>query len=115
MPASAYFEPEFAQSWSDFDPAKAIALLDEMGLRDRDGDGRREGLDGLPLQLTLEYTLGETPKQITVELITAHWRDVGIHVSLKQISGALQNIRDGGGLMDISIWHAVVNGYTFSH
>tara|TARA_B100001250_G_scaffold72458_1_gene58821 strand:+ start:13658 stop:15598 length:1941 start_codon:yes stop_codon:yes gene_type:complete len=106
VPASAYFEPEFATAWAGFDPIQASALLDDMGLLDRDGDGRREGLDGLPLELTLEYSLGETPKQITVELITAHWRDIGVHVSLKQISGALQNIRARGGLMDISIWHA---------
>ena len=104
--SSRYFEPEFASAWAEHDPARANALFDEMGLVDRDGDGRRDRPDGSPLEITLEYTLGETPKQITVDLVTAHWREVGVHVNLKQISGALQGIRTGAGVMDMSIWHA---------
>ena len=47
--ASRYFEPEFATAWAEFDPARANAMFDEMGLVDRDGDGRRERFDGKPL------------------------------------------------------------------
>ena len=104
--ASRYFEPEFATAWAEFDPARAQALFDEMGLVDRDGDGRRERLDGEPLQITLEYMIGETPKQVTLDLVTAHWREVGVNVNLKQISGSLQRIRARAGLMDMTIWHA---------
>ena len=106
VPASRYFEPEFATAWAQFDPARANALFDEMGLVDRDGDGRRERLDGDPLQITLEYMIGETPKQVTLDLVTAHWREAGVHVNLKQISGSLQRIRARAGLMDMTIWHA---------
>lgn len=106
VPASDYFEAEFARAFADHDPVRAAALLDEVGMLDRDGDGRREMPDGGPVEMTLEYTLGETPKQITVELVTAHWRDIGLHVNLKQISGSLKSIRASGGLMDMSIWHA---------
>ncbi len=91
---------------AQFDPARASALFDEMGLVDRDGDGRRERLDGDPLQITLEYMIGETPKQVTLDLVTAHWREAGVHVNLKQISGSLQRIRAKAGLMDMTIWHA---------
>ena len=106
VPSSRYFEPEFARAYADFDPGQARALLDEMGLVDVDGDGVREGTDGRPLNITLEYTLGETPKQQTVELVTAHWVEVGVHVSRKRISGALQSTRATAGLMDMAIWHA---------
>ncbi len=106
VPSSLYYEPEFARAWAEHDPERAGALLDEMGLVDSDGDGRREMPDGSPLEIVLEYSIGETPKQITVELVTAHWREVGVHVSLKQIDGALKSIRARGGLMDVSIWHA---------
>ena len=47
--------------------------------------GIREKRDGKPLVVTLEYSLGETPKQITVDLVTAHWREVGLHVNSRQI------------------------------
>ena len=106
VPSSRYYEPAFAQSWAQYDPAQARQLLDAAGIVDNDGDGRRDRPDGSPLEITLEYTLGETPKQITVELVTAHWREVGVHINRKQISGALQGVRARGGLMDMSIWHA---------
>ena len=104
--SSRYFEPAFATAWAEHDPQRARALLDEMGLIDRNGDGRRDHPDGHPLEITLEYTIGETPKQVTVDLVTAHWREVGLHINRKQISGALQGIRTRGGVMDMSIWHA---------
>jgi len=103
---SEFFDPAFASAYAEHDPERAEALLDEMGLVDRDGDGRRDHADGSRLEITLEYTLGETPKQITVDLVTAHWREVGLHINLKQISGALQGIRTRGGVMNMSIWHA---------
>ena len=104
--SSRYFEPEFASAYAQHDPERAMALLDEMDIVDRNGDGRRDHTDGSPLEITLEYTIGETPKQITVDLVTAHWREVGLHINLKQISGALQGIRTKAGQMNMSIWHA---------
>jgi peptide/nickel transport system substrate-binding protein len=106
VPSSRYYEPEFARAYAQYDPQEAGRLLDEMGLIDRTDDGIREGRDGDELNMTLEYVLGETPKQETVELVTAHWREVGIQVNRKQISPALQSTRAGAGLMDMSIWHA---------
>ncbi|MBT7863379.1 MAG: ABC transporter substrate-binding protein [Gemmatimonadetes bacterium] len=106
VPSSRYFEPEFARAYADFDTAAANRLFDEIGLVDVTGDGIREGTDGEALSFTLEYTLGETPKQETVELVTAQWREVGMQVNRKQISAALQATRVNAGLMDMSIWHA---------
>lgn len=106
VPSSRYFEPSFARAWAQYDPALARRLLDEMGMVDVDGDGVREGPDGKPLNITLEYTLGETPKQKTVELVTAHWAEVGVSVGRKLISGGLQSTRSSAGLMHMSIWHA---------
>ena len=37
---------------------------------------------------------------------TRAWREVGVHVNLKQINGSLQGIRARAGLMDMTIWHA---------
>ncbi len=105
VPSSRYFEPEFARAYADYDTAAANRLLDEIGLIDVDGDGMREGTDGEPLSMTLEYVLGETPKQETVELVTAHWREVGVQVNRRLISGSLQATRCSAGLMDMTIWH----------
>jgi len=106
VPSSAYFEPEFPRAYAEFDPQRAGALLDEIGLLDRDDDGRREGPDGEPLNIILEYGIGETPKQSTVELAVAHWREVGLHISYKQLSGTLLSTRCKAGLTDMTLWHA---------
>lgn len=60
-------------------PDKARALLDEVALRDTDGDGIRETADGQPLSLSLLTT--DTPLRIAIaERITEDLQAVGITV-----------------------------------
>jgi ABC-type transport system substrate-binding protein len=47
------YDADFKSENSDFDPARAMALLDIYGYLDRDGDGSREQPDGSPL--LIEY------------------------------------------------------------
>lgn len=48
-PGVAGYDPAFRSVGSEYDPAKARALLDTYGYIDRDGDGYRETPDGKPL------------------------------------------------------------------
>lgn len=106
IPTSKFFEPEFANAYIEYDPEEAKRLLDEMGLKDLNGDGMRDYPDGEPFELTLEWTPMETPKGPTMELVTSYWRAVGLDIRLKQISGSLQGQRARAGLMDMTLWHA---------
>jgi len=54
-PGASGYDPAFKSEMSDFDPARAKALLDLYGYVDRDGDGWREQPDGEPLEL--EYAI----------------------------------------------------------
>lgn len=104
--ASKYFEPEFANAYVEYNPEKAKALLDEMGLVDTDGDGWRERPDGKKLTFTIEFTSAEDPlKTDTVELVANYWRAVGVDVKVKEISGELFDTRGSGNSLDCSIWH----------
>ena len=105
-PSSAYYEPEFASAHADYDPDRARALLDEMGLADGDGDGYREYPDGAPLTITMEFLDFETPKGISMELVSEYWRDIGIDLRLKQVDRGLQNARASAGAMEMTLWHA---------
>ncbi len=105
-PSSAYFEPAFARAYTEYDPERANGLLDEMELRDRDGDGLREYADGTPLTITLEFIDWETPKGITLELVANYWREVGIDLRLKVVDGNLQSARAEAGEMQMTVWHA---------
>ena len=106
LPTSKFYEEKFAQAYAQYDPHRAMELLDEMGLIDRDGDGIRERSDGKPLDIVLEWTPMETPKELITELVIDHWRDVGIDIDLKEVSGSLQDTRATGALMDMTLWHA---------
>ena len=50
-PFTSGYDPSYKSEMSDYDPARARALLDLYGYVDRDGDGWREQPDGSPLVL----------------------------------------------------------------
>jgi ABC-type transport system substrate-binding protein len=50
-PGAAGYDADFHSIAKEYDPARAKALLDLFGYRDRDGDGYRELPDGQPLLL----------------------------------------------------------------
>ncbi|MYA37079.1 MAG: ABC transporter substrate-binding protein [Gammaproteobacteria bacterium] len=106
IPESDYFEPEFATAWARFDVDAANALLDEIGLVDIDGDGMRELPDGERLTLTVEYVDTETPKQVSMELVTSYWNAVGIDARQRLIDRELQYSRAIAGELEMTVWHA---------
>ncbi|MCD6082788.1 ABC transporter substrate-binding protein [Candidatus Aerophobetes bacterium] len=103
--SSQYFEPEFATAYIEYNPERAKALLNEMGLFDKDGDGFLERPDGKKLGFTIEYYEIETPKKPNVELVSQYWREIGIDVKVKPISGELAGQRAPANLMDCCLWH----------
>jgi len=77
------------QAWRDaalrFDPDAAKVMLDEIGLKDVNGDGFREFPDGSPLELTLDYSASEPPNGEHVrknELLARDWQAVGLKTTL---------------------------------
>ncbi|WP_395701079.1 ABC transporter substrate-binding protein [Aquabacterium sp.] len=53
VPHTSGYDPAFKSEMSDYDPARAKALLDLYGYVDRDGDGWRERPDGSPLLIEM--------------------------------------------------------------
>jgi peptide/nickel transport system substrate-binding protein len=106
IPTSRFFEPEFASAYTQYDPTQAGTWLNEMNLIDRDEDGFRDYANGDKLTITLEFLDFETPKNITLELVTSYWREVGLDIRLKEVDPALQTSRATAGLMQMTVWHA---------
>ncbi len=105
LPVSKHYNPEFAKAYTDYDPDQANELLDEMGLDQRDGEGFRLMPDGRRLTFTVEYVDIETAKQPNIELVSAHWNELGIDVRSRVISGDLSGERAPANLMDATLWH----------
>ena len=82
---------EWIAKWSEYDPAKANAMLDAIGLTKKDSEGYRLRTDNgerLRLQIDVGQTLTPTwPAQ--VEMIIQQWRAVGIGADLKLLERSL--------------------------
>lgn len=75
---SPLFNVEYRMRWADFDPVKANALLDDMGLTKRRGDGVRLMPDGRPIEIIVEAPGESTEEMDALDLIAETWREIGI-------------------------------------
>jgi peptide/nickel transport system substrate-binding protein len=77
------YSPEIQKMWASYDPDQANALLDQMGLSQRNEDGIRLLPDGRPLQIIID-TAGEGLEESDVlDLISESWKQVGIALFVK--------------------------------
>lgn len=84
-----------------YDPEKANALLDEMGLK-RGLDGIRLRKDGKPLLINWEYTLQYVWSHGFPELISRYWKDVGIMTVLTEVSTKVTRKKQSNNTLDIT-------------
>ena len=98
-PGVAGYDPNFRTSASEYNPAKAQALLDMHGYLDRDGDGYREMPDGSPL--TLKSNSTPTERDRTVDELWRRSMDaVGIRIEVRKAKWPdLLKESDAGKLM----------------
>ena len=82
LPYTYGYDAQARTEMSEYDPARAKALLDLYGYVDRDGDGWRELPDGSPLLLESLTTSDLTQRQID-ELWQKNMSAVGLRVSFK--------------------------------
>lgn len=81
-PVAFGHDPAFRSEMSEFNLAKARALLDMYGYRDRDGDGWREQPDGQPL--LIEYaTLADGERRQLAELWQKNMTALGVRFKFK--------------------------------
>lgn len=73
--------PRFA-----FDPAKARALLAEIGIQDRNNDGVVEDAEGNPVEFTLLSNTGNPPRDKAARMIQEDLKKIGIKVNYEAIA-----------------------------
>lgn len=110
LPESPLFKPHYKTDWSQFDPELANTLLDEAGLSSRDDDGFRLLPDGRLAQIIVE-TAGESTLETDVlELVTDHWKNVGISLFIKTSQRDIFRNRAMAGQIMVSMWSGLDNG-----
>ncbi len=76
------YQPDLKSAMSDYDPARAKALLDLYGYVDSDGDGWRDMPNGSPLVLEYATQPDQLSRQL-VELWDKNMKAVGIRMKFK--------------------------------
>lgn len=110
LPESPLYKPEYQKAWSAFDLKQANALLDEMGLTERNSRGTRLMPDGRPIEIVVE-TSGESTEQSDIlELIRDTWQKAGIRLLIKTSQREVFRNRIFAGDTMMSVWTGLENG-----
>lgn len=106
-PGSPYFNKEDVVYYP-YDPESAKALLDEIGLKDTNGDGVREWTEGpmkgepVVLQLISSQDAQET--QSVSEALVNQWGEVGIKINPRVVDSTTRTDIDTTASWDIAVY-----------
>ena len=82
LPYTSAFDPKYKSEFGDYDPARAKALLDIYGYKDKDGDGWRDLPDGSPLVLHIATEADQRRRKI-MEIMNKNMLALGIRTEAK--------------------------------
>ena len=107
---SPLYVEEYRTRWARYDLDAANALLDEIGLVERNAEGIRLMPDGRPLEVIVE-TAGEDTEQTDVlELVGWTWKEAGIKLFSKPLQREVFRSRIVSGQTVVSVWSGLENG-----
>ena len=107
---SPFYTEDLRTKWATLDFDKSNALLDEMGLTERNKDGIRLMPNGEPLVIIVETAGEETEQSDILELIHESWEKVGVEVFTKPSQRAVFRNRIFSGETVMSVWSGYENG-----
>lgn len=114
MPQSPLYSDELRTAWSTYDPARANALLDEVGLSARAADGIRLLPTGQRAEITVESSGESTEETDVLELIREDWQAVGIKMFVRASQRDIFRRRAQNGETLISVFSGMDNAIASS-
>jgi peptide/nickel transport system substrate-binding protein len=102
-PSPSFVDPKWESYMIQYDPAAANALLDEMGMKDIDGDGMRELPNGEKLILNLQFSTQGVAGEV-IELVGQHWSEVGIQSTVKEVTPDEYRGSQSSNKLDVGSW-----------
>ncbi|SIO07443.1 peptide/nickel transport system substrate-binding protein [Rhodovulum sp. ES.010] len=97
-----FLSPEDLAVFVDYDPDRANALLDEMGLA-RGSDGVRQRPDGKPLSIRIVFASQGTASQLH-ELTAGYWSDLGLQVDVREVTSDEYRAAANANEVDVLTW-----------
>ncbi len=106
---SPLFDEKYASAWASFDPVLANKLLDQAGLEKRDEDGIRLLPGGQRAELIIESAGESTVETDVLQLITDHWKELGLKVFTRATQRDIFRSRLKAGNTMMSVWSGLDN------
>lgn len=103
--ADPFYDEVMATQFTEFDPDTANALLDEIGLTARDGNGIRLLADGSPLTFQVNVVDGVYADWLdTLGLVIEDWKAIGVDARMNVIERTLFVSRWVASDYDALVW-----------
>lgn len=102
-PLPEYIDPKWKTYAMEYNADGAKAVLDELGLKDVDGDGFRELPNGEPLVINMQFATQGIAGQV-VELISQDWANVGIKSTVKEVTPDEYRSSQSSNQLDVGLW-----------
>ena len=102
-PPPPFVDAKWKQHYAQYDPELANKLLDEVGLKDVDGDGFRDLLNGDKLVINLQFSVQGVAAAL-VELVAQHWGAVGVQTTVKEVTPDEYRSAQSANKLDVTMW-----------
>ena len=102
-PSPSFVDPKWESYMIQYDPEGANALLDEIGMKDIDGDGMRELPNGEKLILNMQFATQGVAGEL-VELAGQQWSEVGIQSTVKEVTPDEYRSSQSSNNLDVGSW-----------
>ncbi|MGU9958333.1 MAG: ABC transporter substrate-binding protein [Arenicellales bacterium WSBS_2016_MAG_OTU3] len=110
VPGCPLYKPEYQYAWANFDLQSANALLDQIGLTERNEQGLRLMRDGRPLEITLQSAGESTEETDVLELVHDSWLQLGIKLYTRPSQREVFRNRIFSGEAMMSVFFGIDNG-----
>ncbi|MDR6904249.1 ABC transporter substrate-binding protein [Rhizobium miluonense] len=104
-PEHPWYNEKYARQFTDYDPDKAGAMLDQAGYGKKDANGFRLRPDGHKMFFTVDVIPTLYPDLVdALELVKAHWAQIGVDMKVNTIERALYYTRGDDNAHDAQVW-----------
>ncbi len=101
-PESVYGNERHFHSYTAYDPTRANALLDQLGLAQRDPEGYRTFPDGT--RMTWFLNLAESYPPDTAQMVAVQWEEVGLRTIVQIHPRTLWQVEQAAREHDFTYW-----------
>ena len=102
---SPNYDPEFEARWAEYNPAGAMALLDDIGLASDDEGYRLRPDNGARVSFAILHRSQTGSRRADeVGLVQGYWRAIGLDVRQDVVERSLYEERVHNGEVDVGVW-----------